>query len=332
MTFNYKAYILDRLFLFRILHFSKILNYVAAHVSHGISILLNRPVVWGGPFSLNIETAAICNLQCPECMAGTRQTKRLNRFISEDLFEKIINFSPDTVFWCNLYFQGEPLLNRQIYDLTARAAAKKYYTVIASNGHLLTEKNCIKMVGSGLSRIIISLDGATEEAYSNYRKGGDFEKVTQGIRQLAETKKRMGKQTPYIAVQFLVNRSNEHQLPQLKKLVKSLGADALEIKTMQIYSEKGKEVFIPENKKYSRYKNKPSAAKSYRGCFRLWSHMVFTSDGLWAPCCYDKIPTHAIAPDFSLQPATVWKGAAMQEFRSNLISGKVPDICHNCSR
>lgn len=329
MIFNYTAYTSERFHLAKVISLSKLANYFMARFSYYISIFLRRPVVWAGPFSVNIETSAICNLRCPECMAGTQKTLRKNRFISPDLFDLIIRFSPKTLFWCNLYFQGEPLLNKNIFDYITRARKQKLYTVISTNGHLLTPKNCEAIVNSGLSRIIISLDGAEKNAYKQYRRGGNFNKVIEGISQLALSKKKLGRNLPLIVVQFLVNRTNEHQLSDIKKLAKKLGADVLSLKSMQIYSNDGIKTLTPKKSEFNRY-TASSAGNGAGKCFRLWSHMVFTSDGMWAPCCYDKIPQYAIKPNLLDDPYHVWRMEDIQNFRRNLLKRKQPEICKNC--
>jgi MoaA/NifB/PqqE/SkfB family radical SAM enzyme len=245
-----------------------------------------------------------------------------------------LNLYHKHAFYCNLYFQGEPFLNPQLAEIINLSKSMNYYTVVSTNGHFLDEKNCIRIIESGLDKLIVSLDGIDSNSYSNYRLGGIFSKVTEGVRQVAETKKRLKKEYPLLVVQMLVNKTNEHQLDKARQFVKNLGADMLEFKSMQIYTDEGQKLFTPSGKKFNRYfqKNKTARSQSDRKgvCSRLWSHVVYTSDGFMVPCCYDKKPEYIISGENRLSQ-NLWMSEQMQDFRTRLFKkDEVPGICRNC--
>ena len=113
--------------------------------------------------------------------------------------------------------------------------SKKIYTATSTNAHYLDDENARRTVESGLDRLIISLDGTTQEVYSQYRIGGDLEKVLAGAANIVKWKKRFGSKTPYVFFQFLVVRPNEHQLAEAKELARKTGVDGIRYKTAQIY-------------------------------------------------------------------------------------------------
>jgi len=335
MILRPRAYIYDRLRLLARLNANRLLNYLKIQASFGMSRLLSRPVLWSGPFSVHIETASVCNLKCPECITGMGLTSRHNKFIDMAVVKEKLNQHRKHAFYCNLYFQGEPFLNPQIAEIINMAKRLNYYTVISSNGHFLDKRNCLRIIESGLDKLIISLDGIDSESYSKYRSGGFFIKVIEGIGQMAEAKKKLNKKNPLLVVQMLVNKSNEHQLDKARNFIKNLGADILEFKSMQIYTEEGRKQFLPSGKRFNRYSRKeksdnPVDSRSKGLCARLWSHVVYTSDGLMVPCCYDKKPEYIITGDGGLNKG-LWGSMQMQYFRANLFKGEeVPEICRNC--
>ena len=87
------------------------------------------------------------------------------------------------------YFQGEPYLHPQFFELVNAAAQRNIYTVTSTNAHFLGKRKAEETVKSGLDRIIISIDGTTQETYSKYRIGGSLEKVLEGTKNLVEAKK-----------------------------------------------------------------------------------------------------------------------------------------------
>jgi MoaA/NifB/PqqE/SkfB family radical SAM enzyme len=331
MIFSLRAYIQDGIKLIRCLNPTRIINYIAILISYWFSLISRQPHVWAGPFSVSIETSAICNLRCPECATGVGKTSRREKLADGQFISDKLLLHKNSAFYCNLYFQGEPFLHPQIFGIIREAVKYKYYSVISTNGHFLSEKHCNAITASGLNRLIVSLDGTDSESYSLYRKGGDFEKVIAGINRLCTLKRELKTNQPFVVVQFLVNKTNEHQVHEAVSLVKKLGADVLEYKSMQIYSEKGMDQFKPEGDKFNRYKQAAAKAKKGKDCFRLWSHLVYTSDGVVVPCCFDKIPSHpiTISDETSIN---AWKSKEFMNFRRRVLREEdVPAICQNCN-
>jgi MoaA/NifB/PqqE/SkfB family radical SAM enzyme len=87
------------------------------------------------------------------------------------------------------YFQGEPYLNPEFLEMVKYASQKNIYTATSTNAHYLTDENARKTVESGLDRLIISIDGTTQEVYQQYRIGGNLEKVIEGARNIVKWKK-----------------------------------------------------------------------------------------------------------------------------------------------
>ncbi len=332
MIFHYRNYFYDLYLLLRKVTLLRLGNYINIWLSYGWSRIRRRPFIWAGPFSLSLETASACNLQCPECRTGQGKVIRKRKKMNQALANEIFQSHQRHAFYCNLYFQGEPFLHPEIDSIIRTASERNYYSVISTNGHFLHEENCRKIINSGLNRLIVSLDGIERASYEAYRKGGDFEKVIAGIKRMATQKKESKSRCPLLVVQFLVNKTNEHQLGKAAKYIQSLGADKVEFKSMQLYSDEGRDVFLPRNQRFNRYTENSAKKPGSVGCFRLWSHMVFTSDGEIVACCYDKIPEYIMGED-KTDSLEAWKSPVFQSFRKNLLRGEeLPSICSNCGK
>lgn len=105
-----------------------------------------------------------------------------------------------------------------------------------------------------MDRLIISIDGTTQETYENYRVGGQLSKVIEGTKNIVKWRKQLKSKTPLIVFQFLVVKPNEHQVEEVKKLGKELGVDDVWFKTAQVYDYESGNELIPTIQKYSRYK------------------------------------------------------------------------------
>lgn len=253
------------------------------------------------------------------------------------VYDSILNQIEKTTLWLLLYFQGEPFLHPELFSMIEKARRNNLYTILSTNGHFLNEQNCESIINSGLNRIIISLDGTEEETYSQYRKNGDFKKVTKGIAQLAKTKQSMKARTPLIVLQFLVFRHNQDQVQSIKELGKNLGVESVQIKSAQIYNFREKTENIPTHSKYSRYyfnSNKEARIKSKlkNKCRRLWFTTVITTDGDVAPCCFDKQADYAMGNIMQQPFQEIWKKEAYTNFRKKVLTNRSDiGICRNCT-
>jgi radical SAM protein with 4Fe4S-binding SPASM domain len=251
-------------------------------------------------------------------------------------FRTLVDEVAGTVFWMNLYFQGEPLLNTHLPEMIAYAEKMHIYTVLSTNGQQLDTAMAENLVKAGLSRIIISLDGATRESYEQYRRGGRFEQVLEGTRQLAAVKRKLGRKFPFIQVQCLMFSYNEQEVSSLKQLVRNLGADQLVLKTAQILNPLEPVMQVPRKPGYSRYLQMDGQGlrmKEVRSglCYRMWSSAVITWDGHLVPCCYDKEAEYSYGrlPEYAF--LQLWKGENASHFRRSVQQKRqaVP-ICRNC--
>ncbi|MFM7838372.1 MAG: radical SAM/SPASM domain-containing protein, partial [Chitinophagaceae bacterium] len=236
------------------------------------------------------------------------------------------------------YFQGEPYLNPEFLNLIRYATDKGLYTATSTNGHYLTDEMARKTVESGLDRLIISLDGTTQEVYEQYRKGGQLDKVIAGARNIVYWKKKLKSRTPFIFFQFLVVRPNEHQIEAAKRLALEIGVDQVRFKTAQIndYANDPHQL-IPTLSRYSRYTRNQQGQRVLKNqlvnhCWRLWHAPVITWDGWMVPCCFDKDAEHRMG---NLQQSSfrdIWTNPSYQNFRTQVRTGRgqIP-ICSNCS-
>jgi radical SAM protein with 4Fe4S-binding SPASM domain len=298
---------------------------------------LKRPIQWGLPFSVAIEPTTACNLRCPECPSGLRSFSRPTGNLKEDFFRKTIDELHKEVFYLTFYFQGEPYINPDFLEMVKYAHSKGIYTSTSTNAHFLNEENARKTVESGLDRLIISIDGTTQETYEAYRKAGKLSNVIQGTKNILKWKKELKSRKPEVIFQFLVVKPNEHQIPELYQLAKELGVDKVKLKTAQIYDFENGNPLIPSIGHYSRYAQQPDGTYKIKNllkneCWKLWHSCVITWDGIVVPCCFDKDAEHKMGDLKEGSFKEIWSGSAYSAFRKQLLRGRDQiDICTNCT-
>jgi radical SAM protein with 4Fe4S-binding SPASM domain len=298
---------------------------------------VGKPIQWGLPFSISFEPTTSCNLRCPECPSGLRAFTRPIGMLEKDFFRKTIDEIHKDLLYLIFYFQGEPYLNPDFLEMVKYAAAKKIYTATSTNAHYLNDENARKTIESGLDRLIISIDGTTQEVYQQYRIGGKLEKVLEGARNIVKWKKQMNSKTPYVFFQFLVVKPNEHQIEDIKKLAEEIGVDGVRFKTAQVYDFENGNPLIPTIDKYARYKKQANGKYTIKNsldnnCWKLWHSCVISWDGLVVPCCFDKDADYKLGDLKKDQFATIWQDDNYKQFRKKLLTGrKNIEICANCS-
>jgi radical SAM protein with 4Fe4S-binding SPASM domain len=315
----------------------KIGNFLLIEISLLISKIFKKPIIWGFPYTVTIEPTVLCNLKCPECHTGAGMTRRKNQSIDHELYREIIDEIKSTTLYLILYFQGEPLMNNNIFDMIKYASINKIYTVTSTNGQHITRENAERIIGSGLDRLIISVDGTDQETYEKYRRGGSLNKLLEGTRILSDLQKKSSAEKPEIIFQFLVFRHNEGQVEEIKKLGKKTGADRVWIKSAQVIHPNEGTDLIPVNQKYSRYKTDGKGVLNLKGhlrnrCRRLWRTTVITTDGLVVPCCFDKNGEYVMGDIKEHNLTDIWKNQNYMNFRTRLfIDRSSIEICNNCT-
>jgi radical SAM protein with 4Fe4S-binding SPASM domain len=292
--------------------------------------------VWGMPISYSIEPTNHCNLKCPECPSGLGTLTRPLGLLKLDDFKKWIDQIKDTGFYVQLFFQGEPFINKQLPEMIKYAQSKNIYVSISTNGHFVNKVNVNDVLKYAPDKLIYSVDGLDEVSYQKYRVGGTFKQADEGLKLLITRRKQMKKKNPYVEFQFIVMKQNEHQLNDVRKYCDEVGVDKLVFKTMQISSYENAVKFLPTNPKFRRYLVKDGQfsikSKLKNHCFALWRTSVITWDGKVVPCCFDKDAKYTLGILNNNRFIDIWKSNSYQKFRSSVLTDrKKISMCTNCT-
>jgi hypothetical protein len=111
------------------------------------------------PFILFIEPLYYCNLHCPLCPRETSPDARHGKSgagrLSLDLFDEILDELGDYLFQCQIFGNGEPLLDwPRTRHIVSKAHGRESFTLISTTATLINADMASELVASGLDYLI----------------------------------------------------------------------------------------------------------------------------------------------------------------------------------
>ncbi len=166
------------------------------------------------------EITRRCNLNCVHCRSSSgMEVKGHPDFPTEEAFrilDDISGYAKPVIVLSG----GEPLLRKDVFEISKYGTEKGLRICIATNGSLVTDEICVAMKASGIRMVSLSLDGSTEEVHDNFR---NQEGAFGGVISAAGLFNKHG-------IPFLINssftRRNQKEIPKVYRLAKELGATA----------------------------------------------------------------------------------------------------------
>ena len=257
-----------------------------------MSLRLKRLRLNAYPYVIIVDPGNICNLKCPLCPTGLQEEGVKRQFMSMDVFRKTIDLFAPYGYEVILHNWGEPFLHRDILKMVTYCKQKNLATSLSSNLNVLSVSP-EEIVRSGLEYLIVSLDGLTQDVYSQYRRNGNISKVLENVRGIVQAKRALKSSTPTIEWQFLVMKHNVHQIEQARGKAQELGVDLLRFIPVGLPFDSSNKKALgekwfplqndPDSEEYidDRFLQKPLPG----GCFYLYRSVTITPGGKVAPCC-----------------------------------------------
>jgi MoaA/NifB/PqqE/SkfB family radical SAM enzyme len=250
------------------------------------------------PSAYGIDIGNFCNLKCPLCPTGKNNPNRKKKFMFFDEYKTIFDKIKKYAFVVNLYNWGEPFLNKDILKIIEYTKKNKVGVLLSTNLNYMTDEIIDSIIKLKLDKIVISLDGVSQETYGAYRKGGDFNKVMENLKKIIKRKKELNSKYPRIVWQYLISKKNEKDVGKAKELSKELGIkiNFLYMRTSQLIKKKGEKIneelvkeWVSENFKGT--SEEASSTINTKGvCSYPFKYLFVNPEGTTSPCCalYDQ--------------------------------------------
>ena len=322
-----------------------------------LSYHLRLSKVLGMPKSIVLEPTNHCNLKCPLCPTGRGDTSVPYGLFKLDKYKEVVDVISRWAQTVRLFAWGEPLLNKSFIEMIRYASQNPYKmrTFTNVNLNVITDEQIKGLLTSNLDILHASIDGVTQEVYEKYRVGGNLEAVFNNLKKLIAAKE-LYKSNTKIKWAFIVNKYNEHQVEEAKRMARDFGIpinfDSLRIdlkedcltpvdELMDTYGE-----WLPDNPKYNNYNMDTKARKvSFKEvrsyplsdgfCKMPWQETMINWNGDVFPCtCVHNEEKDRMGNIFEQDFKEIWNGEKYIAARRELLGqpNDLETICHTCKK
>lgn len=276
------------------------------------------------PRKVMVETVLACNLSCPECAIGGGMISRKKGLITLEQFQVIARRIRPYSDYLYLHIWGEPTLNPEIVPMVSLASTFTE-TNISTNALLLDEAKAEALITSGVTDLIVSIDGVSQEVYAKYRVGGQAQKAFEALERLQRLNLKHGGKVN-ILPQFVVFQHNEHELDRFREICSGMGLEAT-FKAPYIHEPSA--FAHASDPAYTRphYATEALRREAMRGCSDPCEVLTLLVDGTAVACCYDSDSLTDFGNIFEQEVEQIWNGPKYRQFRWDVMSGNAPASC-----
>jgi radical SAM protein with 4Fe4S-binding SPASM domain len=337
------------------------LRKLARQIQAGVDMLRRPDKVPTMPYHFVVGTTTACPLNCIMCSRDSVISEASRMGFAE--YKQLIDtIQPLQVSVGDL---GESLFDPDL-DRKIRYAKEKDATIDVVTSYAISNFAPRALVETGLDLLKVSIDGATAETYEAIR-GPYFETAVKNTRELIEVRKRLGSRTPYVRLQFVIQKRNYEEIVDYVQLAAEVGADGIDYKLLLLdLALEGREALVGDmaaeevfsllqeadhlasalhiqtnarvltrsllEHHWAIYNGAKSKPRDLKRCMLPWYSTYVAADGGVYGCCFlrfrdDRLLGNIRESDF----ASIWNGQAYQEFRSKMRAGHSPfRTCYSC--
>ena len=179
-----------------------------------------------------------CNLKCRMCGFSDPRVAALRKYdMPLALFEKIADQVLPRASYLALSCLTEPLMTRDFAErLRIVGGCGVPFVEVVTNAMLLDERIVRHLIEARISRLVVSIDGATKETYEAIRIGSNFDRVTENVRRFSRIRDELRATLPELRINHVLSESNVDQFDLFLDLAESLGAAAIDVRTIARFS------------------------------------------------------------------------------------------------
>ncbi|MCB1009960.1 MAG: radical SAM protein [Acidobacteria bacterium] len=260
--------------------FARLLALKTVNLAVGRYHYLHRHTnVASRPAQLLLDPVNNCHLGCPGCVHSRNRAVAANYDwpggrMSPEAFERALADFGLYAFGVAFYNWGEPLLHKELPRFVRAAKSYLLHTSLSSNLSLPFDAEAL--VASGLNFLFVAVDGASQESYERFRRGGDLRLCLDNMTKLVRARERAGSTVPYILWRFLTFEHNLHEVDRAIEIARDLGVDQISISTPFAVDWDDPGVRVARSEREGVHQLRPGA--TFKGPLDDWRNLALPSE------------------------------------------------------
>jgi len=267
---------------------------------------------------LSIEITSQCTSRCIMCPHDVLDRKNKHMPLNDIL--SIIDSAYDIgIREIHPHLFGEPTMHPRYAELlyTVRDKYPDIKIVAYTNGYGLHNDKINEVILNTVDRIVISIDGATDNTMKKIRPGLDSIKIREGVRKLHENRNKNNKNKPTVTIRMTKMPENIHEV--------------------NIYKDKWKlycdNIMMTYLQNFHGFKELPSPIRNNLPCDRIFYAVVVTVNKNVVLCCDDYKEEVILGNLDNNFLKNIWYGEKAEQIRKLHIDKNISLIpmCSKCT-
>lgn len=177
------------------------------------------------PVEARLDVCSLCQLHCPLCPVNHRKGRAFigRGCLALKEFESFLDKNPQ-IRLIEIANSGEVFLHPELPAILKLAYSKKVTVRILEGVNLndASEEALEALVKYRVSAVRVAIDGATQETYQKYRRGGELKKVINNVQLINTYKKKYNSELPFLILQCVLFGHNQHEIDKISVISKAL--------------------------------------------------------------------------------------------------------------
>ncbi len=299
------------------------------------------------PRRIVLELTNTCNLECVMC--GRNHVNFIPHFFNTEwlkIIEPIFKYAEEIT----LMGWGEPSVHPDFHKFLEFANQYPIKKYILTNGVNL-DMMSPWIFEYGVNILAVSLDGPDAKTNDIIRKGADFNKIINNMREFV-VRRYFAPVKPYINTVTTLMKSNLDRFPDMVTLAADLGIEEvkgvymtafskeLESETLFDIPEKVKEIFSIAAERAGMYNitlslphipgEDPAGNESHRQCHLAWRDLFIGSNGIIRTCMSSKNTLLKLPAAGTAFKSGIWNTPEFVDFRNRVNESSMNPACRTC--
>lgn len=168
-----------------------------------------------GPLVVFFSLTERCNMRCKKCTIGKNAAGAAEPELSKDEIFAVLSQLASIGTKVIALWGGEPLLNKDLFEIVGEIRRLKMFSYLVTNGLLLNDKIAVQLINAGLGSLSVSIDEAVAEKHDDMRGiKGAFDRTCKGLSLL----RKIGGGKINLGINMVISRDNIRDILPMAEL------------------------------------------------------------------------------------------------------------------